>query len=371
MTAAQRTVQVALGERSYPIVLGWEILDAAGEAVARVSKATRAALVTVPSVGRRYGARLARSLRAAGLRVHRCEVPDGDATKNLRQVARLYDALLDAGLDRASLVIALGGGRVGDLAGFVAATYLRGVSFVQVPTTLLAMVDSSIGGKVGVNLARGKNLVGAFHQPRLVWADVATLRTLPRRQRAAGLAEVVKTGAIWDAPFFERLEAWGSRLLDVDPEVLLPVLERACAIKAEVVGLDEREAGLRMLLNFGHTLAHALETLKGYRGLLHGEAVAIGMAFAARRSETLGLAPAGTAERLEALLAALGLPTRPPDFPRRAYLAALAVDKKRRDAHIHFVVLRGIGRAETLPLPAAEILPPARRRGRARPTGGA
>ena len=370
MNSAPRTVQVALGERSYPIVLGWETLDAAGEAVARATKATRAALVTVPPVGRRYAARLARSLRAAGLRVHRFEVPDGDASKNLRQVARLYDALLDAGLDRGSLVIALGGGMVGDLAGFVAATYLRGISFVQVPTTLLAMVDASIGGKVGVNLARGKNLVGAFHQPRLVWADVATLRTLPRRQRAAGLAEVVKAGAIWDGPFFERLEAWGPRLLEVDPEVLLPVLERACAIKAEVVGRDERESGLRMLLNFGHTLAHASEALKGYRGLLHGEAVAVGMVFAARRSEDLGLAPAGTAERLEALLAALGLPTRPSDFPRRAYLGALTVDKKRRDAHIHFVVLRGIGRAETLPLPAAEILPPARRHGRASRTGG-
>jgi len=358
MGSRTRSVQVDLGERSYPIVLGEGTLDALGEAVLRHTKASAAAVVTVPPVGRRYAARVLRSLRAAGLRAHRFEVPDGDATKSLRQVARLYDAFLDKGLDRSAVVVALGGGMAGDLAGFAAATYLRGLALVQVPTTVLAMVDSSIGGKTGVNLSQGKNLVGAFHQPRLVWIDVATLRSLPVRQRAAGMAEVVKAGAIWDGALFERLEALGERLLEADPELLLPVLERACAIKAEVVARDEREAGLRMLLNFGHTLAHAIEALKRYRGILHGEAVAIGMVFAAERSEALGMAPAGTATRLEALLERLGLPTRPPDFPRRAYLSALRVDKKRRDSHIRFVGLRGIGRAETVPLTPAEILPP-------------
>jgi 3-dehydroquinate synthase len=284
-------------------------------------------------------------------------VKDGDAQKTLAQAARLYDALLDAGADRGSVVVALGGGVVGDLAGFVAATYLRGVAFVQVPTTVLAMVDSSIGGKVGVNLARGKNLVGAFHQPRLVWVDVATLRSLPVRQRAAGMAEVVKAAALWDAAFFTELETCGERLLGTDPEVLVPVLERACAIKAEVVAQDERETGLRMLLNLGHTLGHAIEALTRYRGILHGEAVAIGMVYAARRSEALGLAPLGTATRLEALLSRLGLPSELPDFPRRAYLAALRVDKKRQDARIRYVVLREIGRAETVPLTPAEIYP--------------
>jgi len=355
--SARRTVEVSLGARSYPIEIGYGTLGLAGAAVARHTKATQAVVLAAGSVSRRYGPALERGLREAGLRSRRLEVKDGDAQKTLAQAARLYDALLDAGADRGSVVVALGGGVVGDLAGFVAATYLRGVAFVQVPTTVLAMVDSSIGGKVGVNLARGKNLVGAFHQPRLVWVDVATLRSLPVRQRAAGMAEVVKAAALWDAAFFTELETCGERLLGTDPEVLVPVLERACAIKAEVVAQDERETGLRMLLNLGHTLGHAIEALTRYRGILHGEAVAIGMVYAARRSEALGLAPLGTATRLEALLSRLGLPSELPDFPRRAYLAALRVDKKRQDARIRYVVLREIGRAETVPLTPAEIYP--------------
>ena len=267
--------------------------------------------------------------------------------------------VVDLLTDRASVVVALGGGVVGDLAGFVAATYLRGVPFAQVPTSLLAMVDASVGGKVGVNLARGKNLVGAFYQPKLVWIDVRVLRTLPRRQRAAGLAEILKAAALFDAALFARLERDAERLLELDPEALLPVVERACAIKAEVVNRDEREVGPRMLLNFGHTLAHAIETLARYRRVLHGEAVAMGMVFAARRSEELELAPTGTAERIATLCGRLGLPTALPGFDRRAYLDALRVDKKRRDARIRFVALRGIGKAETLPLTPAQILPAA------------
>jgi 3-dehydroquinate synthase len=242
---------------------------------------------------------------------------------------------------------------------------------VQVPTTVLAMVDASIGGKVAVNLPQGKNLVGAFYQPRLVWIDVATLASLPVRARAAGLAEVVKAAAIRDAGFFADLERDAERLLALDEAALLPALERACAIKAKVVSEDEREQGLRMLLNFGHTLAHAVEALTGYRRILHGEAVSMGMAFAARRSEQLGCAPAGTAARLCALLERLGLPIELPALPRSAYLRALKVDKKRRDARIHYIVLRGIGRAESVPLTAAEILPgspgAARRKGRGKP----
>jgi len=361
----QRSVEVDLGERSYPIQLGSGILAAAGGEIARHTKAHHAVVVTVPGVGRRYAPRLLRSLKEAGLRAHRVEVPDGDATKNLTQVKRLYDALLARGADRHSVVVALGGGMVGDLAGFAAASYLRGIPFVQVPTTVLAMVDASIGGKVGVNLPQGKNLVGAFHQPKLVWIDVETLRSLPSRQRAAGFAEVVKAGAILDLGFFEHLEGEGvaEALMDLDPEVLLPVLERACAIKADVVARDEREGGLRMLLNFGHTLAHAVETLTGYRKVLHGEAVAMGMVYAARRSEALGTTPAGTAQRLARLLQRFGLETELPPFARSAYLTALRVDKKKRDARIHFVILRGIGRAETLPLTLAEIAPAARRGG--------
>jgi len=367
----RRVVQVDLGERSYPIVLGNETLDDVGARIARCTGSSQAALVSVPPVNRRYGARVARSLRDAGLRVHRFAIPDGDAAKTLRQVTKLYDGFLERGLDRSSVVVALGGGMVGDLAGFAAATFLRGIQFVQVPTTLLAMVDAGVGGKVGVNLKQGKNLVGAFHQPRLVWIDVAVLRSLPRRLRAAGLAEVVKAAAIWDAAFFAELEAAGERLLDVDPKLLVPILERACQIKAEVVSADEREAGVRVLLNFGHTLAHAVEALKCYRGILHGEAVSIGMVFAAERSEALGLAPAGTATRLEALLGSLGLPTQPPDFPRRAYLAALNVDKKKRDARIRFVALRRIGKVETIPLLPGEILPARRGGGAGAPKGRA
>jgi 3-dehydroquinate synthase len=299
-----------------------------------------------------------RSLREAGLRAHRLVVPDGDASKSLARVRGLYDALLDLGVDRSGVLVALGGGMVGDLTGFAAATYLRGIPFVQIPTTLLAMVDASVGGKVGVNLPRGKNLVGAFHQPRLVWIDLATLHSLPARERAAGLAEVVKKAAVFDAALFERLEAEAAALLALEPAPLLAAVERACAIKAEVVRRDEREgeAGLRKLLNFGHTLGHAVEALTGYRRVLHGEAVAMGMVHAARLSEQRALAPGGTAARLEALLRSLGLPTELPRFPRRAYLAALRVDKKRRDARIDYIVSQGIGRAASLPLTPAEIL---------------
>jgi 3-dehydroquinate synthase len=356
--APRRRVEVALGERSYAIEIGLGTLDELGAAVKRTVAPSRAFVVTTPPVGRRWGARTLASLKSAGLRARRLDVPDGERSKSLAQAARLYDALLAAGADRGSVVVALGGGVVGDLAGFVAATLLRGLPVVQVPTSLLAMVDSSVGGKTGVNVARGKNLVGAFHQPRLVWIDAATLATLPLRQRRAGLAEVVKHAAIADAALFAELEAEGERLLGGELERWLPILERNCAIKAGVVAQDERESGLRMLLNFGHTLGHAVESLARYRGVLHGEAVAMGMAFAARRSEALGLAPAGTAERLVALLARLGLPTGLPRHPRRAYLAALSVDKKRRDTHIRFVALRGIGRAETVSLLPREILPP-------------
>ena len=261
--------------------------------------AERIALVTVPPVARRYAPMLTRGLEARGARVRRIVVPDGDASKNLGQLGKLYDAFLDQGLDRGSAVVTLGGGVAGDLGGFAAASFLRGIPFVQVPTTVLAMIDASIGGKTGVNLPQGKNLVGAFHQPRGVYIDAATLRTLPARERAAGAAELIKTAAIWDADFFDWLEPRIEAFLELDLKVVLPALERACAIKAEVVERDEREGGLRRLLNFGHTLAHAIEKHARYRGILHGEAVSIGMVFAAERSEALGFAPAGTAASLD------------------------------------------------------------------------
>jgi len=354
---AERRVRVALGERSYPIRIGHGTLARAGEAIARATGSAQIGLITVPGVGRRYAPRLMRSLRAAGVRVHRFDVPDGDATKNLGQASKLYDAMLAKGLDRSSALVALGGGMVGDLTGYVAATYLRGIPFVQVPTTLLAMVDASVGGKVAVNLKQGKNLVGAFHQPRLVWIDTETLETLPARERAAGMAEIIKAGAIWDVRYFGELERNMGRALDLKPAALTPMIERACKIKAAVVSQDEREAGVRMLLNFGHTLAHAVEKQYRYGKVLHGEAVAMGMVYAAQRSEELDLAPSGTRQRLEALIAEAGLPTGLPAFPRKAYLKALSVDKKKQDRNIHYVVLRRIGRAETRKMTPQEIYP--------------
>jgi len=360
MTGAGRvraSVAVSLGERSYSIELGQDWLTTIGRRASDRLDAERIALITAPTIARRYAPMLTRGLEAKGARVRRIVVPDGDASKNLGQLGKLYDQFLDHGLDRGSAVVTLGGGVVGDLGGFAAASFLRGIPFAQVPTTVLAMVDASIGGKTGVNLAQGKNLVGAFHQPRGVYIDIATLRSLPRRERAAGSAELIKAAAIWDADFFDWLEQRIEAFLDLDPKVVLPALERACAIKAEVVGRDEREGGLRRLLNFGHTLAHAIEKHARYRGILHGEAVAIGMVFAADRSEALGFAPAGTCDRLVRLLERAGLPVHPPDRPRSAYLSAIAVDKKKQGGKIHFVVLDGIGSASTAALRAQDILP--------------
>lgn len=361
---ARATVPVALGERSYAVELGHDWLETIGTRIGTMLGVERVAVVSVAPVARRYAPILARGLAKAGARAGRIVVPDGDASKNLRELSRLYEKFLDLELDRHAAVVALGGGVVGDLAGFAAASFLRGIPFVQVPTTVLSMVDASIGGKTGVNLARGKNLVGAFHQPRGVFIDTATLASLPMRERAAGAAELIKAAAIWDEDLFGWLETHIEAFLALEPEIVLRGLERACAIKAEVVARDEREGDLRRLLNFGHTLGHAIEKHARYRGILHGEAVAIGMVFAAERSESLGLSPSGTAKRLAALLERAGLPTSAPDRPRKAYLTAIGVDKKRQGSGIHFVVLKGIGRAGTVRLRPEEILPAGWRAGR-------
>ena len=361
---ARATVPVALGERSYAIELGHDWLETIGARIGVLLGVERVAIVSVAPVARRYAPILARGLAKSGARAGRIIVPDGDASKNLRELARLYEKFIELALDRHAAVVALGGGVVGDLAGFAAASFLRGIPFVQVPTTVLAMIDASIGGKTGVNLAQGKNLVGAFHQPRGVFIDTATLASLPMRERAAGLAELIKAAAIWDEDLFAWLEHHVEAFLALEPEIVLHGLARACAIKAEVVSRDEHEGGLRRLLNFGHTLGHAIEKHARYRGILHGEAVAIGMVFAARRSEALGLSPSGTAQRLAVLLERAGLPTRVPDRPRKAYLSAIGVDKKRQGDGIHFVVLKGIGRAGTVLLRPEEILPAGWRAGR-------
>jgi len=352
------TVQVMLGERSYPIRIRPGSLGDLGEALVTEFEATRAVVVTSKHVAVRHLGALATGLARAHVELERLLVPDGERAKTLRVAAGVYDRLVELGVTRQTLLIGLGGGATLDLAGFVASTFLRGLPLVQVPTTLLAQVDASVGGKTAVNHPAGKNLIGTFYQPRLVWVDPDVLATLSPRERRAGLAEVVKVAAIWDADFFKWLEDHVEPMLRLERSALSHAVTRACGIKAEVVGLDERDAGLRALLNFGHTLGHAVEVVNGYRHVRHGEAVALGMLFAARLSEHRGLAPGGTAARLEALLRRVGLGTEIADLEaqRAAYLRAIAVDKKGADGTIGFVVLREIGRAELARLTPDEIL---------------
>ncbi len=352
------TVQVSLGDRSYPIRIRSGSLADLGETLAGTPGLGRVVVVSAPPIAETHAANLCRGLGRAGLSFEQLEVPDGERAKTLRTASRLYDRLIELGCDRQTCMVGLGGGVVCDLTGFVASTFLRGVPLVQVPTTLLAQVDASVGGKTAVNHARGKNLIGSFYQPRLVWIDPDTLATLPAREVRAGMAEVVKVAAIWDAEFFKWLEENLDAVTALEPEALTQAIARACAIKAEVIGLDEREAGLRALLNFGHTLGHAIENVHGYRKIRHGEGVSIGMVFAAGLSTRLDRASAESAERLRVLLQRLGLPTEPPDLAanREAYLQAISVDKKVRDASVGFVVLREIGRAEVVKLTPEEIL---------------
>jgi len=339
-----RTVHVDLRERGYDIRIGCDLDPAAllGE-----QRGLRALVITDSNVDPLYGPACEEKLRARGIAVRRAVVPAGEPSKSLESAKRLYAAALEAELDRDAVIVALGGGMVGDLAGFVAATFLRGIRFIQVPTTLLAMVDSSIGGKTGVDLEQGKNLVGAFHQPGGVAADLTTLGTLPEREYASGLAEVVKYGVIWDARFFGRLEANASKLRNRDREFLEEVVARCCEIKAEIVAVDERESGVRAILNFGHTFAHALEQTSGYSRWLHGEAVAAGMVYAAELSTMEKGFPAEDARRLAALLAQLGLAVERGGSrfggPWAALRRAMDTDKKSRMGAPRFVLAERLG----------------------------
>lgn len=326
-----RVVSVDLGIRSYPIFIGPDLIDRLGTLTAERLVPGGLLVVTDEIVGAIYLERALKSLGEAGFRPTAVVIPSGESSKDLSQAQRLYDAALDAGLDRRGAIVALGGGVVGDLAGFMAATYLRGVPFVQVPTTLLAQVDSSVGGKVGINLPRGKNLVGAFHQPTLVVADVASLRTLAPREVSAGLAEVVKHGVIADPGLLDRLEAEVQAIRAMILPVMAEVVERNCRIKASVVREDEREEGRRAILNFGHTLGHAIEKVAGYGRFLHGEAVAVGMPAAARVASALGiLKDPALVNRLEALLQAFDLPIRAAGLDPIQVLQAMEFDKKGR-----------------------------------------
>jgi 3-dehydroquinate synthase len=338
-------VQVKLGDRSYSILIGHNLLDLLGSECAKLGLGKRCAVICDRKVARGYGRRAMASLSQAGFEPLLLTVPGGEPSKSLKIVHSCYDALARHRLERRSFVVALGGGVVGDLAGFVAATYLRGIPFVQVPTTLLAQVDSSVGGKVGVNLKAGKNLVGAFHQPRFVLCDIDTLRTLPAREFRAGLAEVIKYGIICDAGLFERLERDLPLLLKMESTTLTEVVGRCCEIKAGVVAQDETESGLRQILNFGHTIGHAIEATSGYGKFLHGEAIAIGQVAAAQLSVKLLDCARDHAVRVKTLFERARLPTKMritrPQLQR--LIAAMRLDKKVSAGDVTFILMERIG----------------------------
>ena len=342
---SMRTVKVPLGGRSYRILVGEGLLCRLGQECQRLNLGERCALITDTTVGRHYAKPAFESLVKSGFDPVLIAVQPGESAKSLRTVQQCYDQLARHRLERKSFIVALGGGVVGDLAGFVSATYLRGIAYVQVPTTLLAQVDSSVGGKVGVNLKAGKNLVGAFHQPVLVLSDLDTLKTLQAREYRAGLAEVIKYGLIYDAAFFARLERDMPKLLQREPRTLAAVVARCCEIKAKVVEQDETETGLRAILNFGHTIGHALEAIFHYCKCLHGEAISIGQVAAAKLSAKLLGMPATEIQRVVDVLNRAGLPTRVKlNRPQRQrLLQAMRLDKKVRDGQIKFVLLKHIG----------------------------
>ena len=348
-------VRVDLADRGYDIIIQAGLLDQAGECLLPLAKSANAVVVTNAVVNRLYGSRLMRSLQAAGFRTSVICLPDGERTKSLRWVSAILDELVRRRYERTTVLLALGGGVVGDLAGFAAAVYLRGIPFVQVPTTLVAQVDSSIGGKTGVNHPLGKNLIGSFYQPQLVLSDPDVLHTLPAREYRAGLAEVIKYGVIADARLFKFLETGMQGILNFDPAAVQHIIQSSSASKATVVSQDEREGDRRRILNFGHTLGHALETVTKYRRYRHGEAVAIGMVVAARLAVQLGLADTRVAARIRDLVHKAGLPDQLPPYPAAALLRAMRQDKKVRDQRIHFVLPDRIGHVSVQPVDESHI----------------
>ncbi|MDO1528120.1 3-dehydroquinate synthase [Fulvimonas sp. R45] len=342
--ATPHTIDVALGGRSYPVWIGRGLLGDAARWRARL-RGRHALVLSNTTVASLYLDRVAAGLD--GLHWSSFLLDDGEAHKSFANVGRALEALARLGATRDACVVALGGGVVGDLAGFAAACWMRGIDFIQMPTTLLAMVDSSVGGKTGVNLPAGKNLVGAFHQPRAVVADIDTLATLPAREYRAGLAEVIKGAAIGDEPFFAWLEAHADALAARDDDALVEAIARKVRYKAGVVARDETEQGERALLNLGHTFGHALETAGNYTALLHGEGVAVGMLLAARLSERLGMAGAADTARLHRLLEAVGLPVAvPAGFDPEQLLALMRLDKKNTAGSLRLILWRGVGKAE-------------------------
>ncbi len=339
-----QTLQVALGDRAYSIHIGANIITQADLILPHL-KRKQVAIVTNTTVAPLYLNKLAQPLRDAGVSVIEIILPDGEAYKNSDTLNLIYDALLKNRCERSTTLIALGGGVIGDLTGYAAATYLRGVPFIQIPTTLLSQVDSSVGGKTGINHPLGKNMIGAFYQPKVVLADIETLKTLPAREFSAGVAEVIKYGLIRDADFFDWLETNISKLMALDEAVITYAIYRSCKNKAEVVVADEHEAGERALLNLGHTFGHAIENGMGYGVWLHGEAVAAGTMLAADLSQRLGWLNANEVKRMHALLSASSLPLRAPNLGVEKYLDLMGMDKKVVDGKIRLVLQQGIGNA--------------------------
>lgn len=354
MPAVDTSIKVSLEDRSYEIVVGRDLLDDTGTRLKALGYTGKVGVVTDKTVGRLYGARLMRSLKSAGLTAQLTVIPAGERTKSLRWVSRVLDDLVKGRFERSSVLVGLGGGVMGDLTGFAAAIYLRGIPFVQVPTTLVAQVDSSVGGKTGVNHPLGKNLIGAFYQPRLVLMDIGTLKTLPQREWLGGLAEVIKYGMIADEAFFTYLEQHMDALLEMKEDAISHVVSQSCRIKADVVMEDERESHRRRILNYGHTIGHALESLGRYRTLIHGEAVAIGMAQEADLSRHLGFCAQDTVSRQQTLIERTGLPSRLPRTTFSDLWKAMQHDKKVAKGRVFCVFPERIGQVRIDPLERAD-----------------
>lgn len=339
-------VNVELKDRSYSIYIGRDLLKEVGDRIKKIIPNRKAVVITNPNINGLYGNILKGSLKDAGFDAYFADIPDGEKYKTLHTAVRIYDRLIDIKMERQSPLIALGGGVIGDITGFVAATYLRGVPYIQVPTTLLAQVDSSIGGKTAVNHPKGKNLIGAFYQPKAVYIDITTLKTLPKEEILCGVAEIIKYGIIKDGKFFDFLESNIERLIDLNEDVLIYSIKISCEIKADIVSKDEKESGLRAILNFGHTIGHAVESLTGYKKYRHGEAVAIGMVYAARLSLESGLCSGEDYKRVVNLIKKAGLPAAIPDLSPDSIINSLYLDKKVRGEKIRFVLMEAIGSAE-------------------------
>ncbi|MFZ4551484.1 MAG: 3-dehydroquinate synthase [Aquabacterium sp.] len=353
-SAGHTTVAIDLGDRSYDILIGEGLLQEAAT-FAGLPKSSKGLIVTNTTVGPLYTARLREAIAPLHKEVLDVELPDGEQYKDWPALNQIFTKLLEEAADRKTVLYALGGGVVGDMTGFAAACYMRGVPFVQVPTTLLAQVDSSVGGKTAINHPAGKNMIGAFYQPQRVICDLVTLDTLPQRELLAGLAEVIKYGPIADAEFLTWLEVNMDRLLARDRQALKHAIKRSCEIKAWVVGQDEKESGLRAILNYGHTFGHAIEAGLGYGEWLHGEAVGCGMVMAADLSARLGLIDAATATRITALIERTGLPTKGPNLGADRYLELMQVDKKAEGGEIRFVVIGPLGQAGMRPAPESVV----------------